>query len=344
MKTIFFLILICCSQLVFGNKSSKVIDRMNNFEIKYFQNSESDSLLQIGGNENEQIIDYLFIDKNNFIQLSKKKKSFFLKIPEEDNTLMLYPLDIVPERLYKDISGNIYILTLEKVYQIKIHPTLEFTSFYTKEYFNQYISKIVVKTDNFIIAELINSENKIYSLSKINENETSKKIVEINYKDNVSNLLYVFPFNRKHKNPYLSPYNNEANYLYNQPVNSYESSLINISSFHKSDSLIYTFDLLNKKIRITNLNTNNFNEIDIRLVDGKKPQITYDEMSYIFYLSVFEKGILAIYKINLEDGTLSSKLRLNNISFEENIKINNDSLYFTKRNDSGFNKLYMVKF
>jgi hypothetical protein len=327
--------------------------------------NENPQITKIAGEQNEDILDYIFLDHNRYIQLTKIKKTYFLKVPEDNNVVKVYPLDIVPKSLYKDVAGKIYVLTKEKAFQIAIYPTLEFKVFYTVAQFENNISKLIVSTNSYTISNYLDRKSNAYGLIQTNVSDGTTKILTYQ-SPSASNQQIYNPEKVGKRKDYNSVNRNRSYYEPNltfiktgkmtrqtrsgsyststyNPPKAANIELYNSKNVYFSiDSLLYTFDLMNNKMNIYNIFSSTLKVLDYKPQHGDQSEFIFDKTTNNVFQSVIVKGVLTIYKIDLKTGNSEQFAQMNIIGFEKNIKINNGEIYFTKTTESGFNKLYRV--
>ncbi|MBI1837311.1 MAG: hypothetical protein HYR91_08610 [Flavobacteriia bacterium] len=315
------------------------------FKQNTFQAIEIDSVVKIAGIQNEFIIDYQFLENNVYVEISKIKKNYYLKTVDANNTAESHLLDIKPTDLVKDVSGNVYVLTKDKAYQLKINPFVDFDCFYTMEHFNKFIANTIQIKPDYVLTQNIDKNTKEYSVLLNKKDSETQKIVTINYLNSISYNAYEQKTRGskeiyKHAAGYRRYFKDQYSWSYDRRnVNLRTSPLINISSYSQ-DSLIYTFDLLNKVLITTNIVTGELKELNLALNHDDKPQVQFDEFTKEYFLTANEKGIFVVYKINLKDGTFTDKFTVKSHLFPEKIKINDGIVYFTSIGENGFSKLY----
>lgn len=337
------------------------------FAINPIENGDSLTIEKIGGEVNEHIIDYTFNTKKECVQLSCLKKQYYIKILKNDNSVLTYPIDFLAKKIYQQPGGEIYLTDENQLFHVLFDPfqlvlVEKASDFLKKE------NDVIQRTDSTTIVKFYDYKTKTYGLEYIKGENERKILVYTNQEltkeelyrpeqigkrtPNYNQLQESKMYNPLAPTSYRSTIKNYSGY---KNVSSFSSSFEKVSpvdyskklmqkiTYFEQDSMIYSFNEMNLTMLTYNLKSDSVNSFQLDLNTDQDFTIIYDEIEDQFYATFFEKGSLIIDKISNEDGSVQQEVKVSGVTFEKNIKICGNELYYTRLNESGFAKLYRVK-
>ena len=187
---------------------------------------------------------------------------------------------------------------------------------------NKGSSKIIVLNNTPAERELLYQYEKVIETKNSSSHYELYKVTSDNKKNSASgahggtDVLYI----RKGTG---SSYNTINKMVYGKGIYNENAHTFNV------DSLLYTFDLVNRKLICYNLQSNTVKDILFQMKKVKNPQVVFDVVSKKFYQPVFEFGRLIMYQINPTTGAVTEVLIVKGFQFEKRVKINNGFVYFS---------------
>ncbi len=332
MKTILFVVLLFGSFYSFSAYNS---------QTEYTDTSKIELVTKV---DNEFILDYLFIDSGTYVQLYEVKKDYFLKIISENDVSTVYPLRFQAKKLYRDVHGNVYVLTDDKAYEIECSTFVMINKQYTLQEFKDQIECLITQTPDYSIKFNLKQLPPEYDLMVYLSNGESRKMIDIDNQA-TSNIIPFYKASERQKYDYFLSTTkdkslHEANMdYYSRNHKQKQIHLMKITTVAE-DSLVYIFDLWNSKLFTYYLNSFTATEQKLDLKENHEYEVYHDEFSGGYYLIDTEKGVLTVHSVNKETGAFQKPIIVHGMQYEKDIKINNGYVYFLKLNDAGYNKLY----
>ena len=317
---------------------------------------------QFAGDLNENLLDYI-IDptKNCMIIIKSIKNNYYLEY-KDDTISRNYLLNIHPESLQLDFMGNIQLLSSDSSYQVWItqNQEIEFIDVLPLKEYNLKIKPNLAKR-----ADLLFSEEKTY--------QNQEYHINLSDKSNLDSIIYKV-IDKEAAKVAEKEYN-EIIQLYNQSVpkeiNLIElgiwdgnmnqltetaqiiakiswhkrlSKPINCSSFGMLDYICF-LNLFDSVITKIDYSGNLIDTIPIDIKGLKNIQTTYDYFyDKIFIIATTIEKERIVYLIDEKTGALKKVGNLNGNVFPSKVKIAGNYIYFIRRNEAGYNKLYRKGF
>lgn len=321
----------------------------------------SDKSKKIAGKFNENILDYIINPiANSITSIYSYKDQYYLGY-FNDSVIKNYPLTVHPESLFLDCSGNTFILTKDSAYQIYVSNQTEYVTIasMTLNIFNYTIKNLVYKTDKNLYYEKISDYNQRYIVSKQYDKSYQKYIYStfdltsynLSRKD-FMDLLYLYHTSVEENENIirLGKWDGDLTQLaINKEIDIQLAHYKN--TFAKAHVESYAFGMINH-LCIINLNQNQLikinyesdfktiTPIDVRAL--KNIKILYDYYFDKLYILASCQGSKTVFQLNEKSGILTKLGNFEGIYAPTNIKVYGNTIYYLKRNDAGFNKLYKL--
>lgn len=313
--------------------------------------------VQFAGEFNENILDYLIEPTKKCMLLIKSIKNDYYLEFKNDTISRNYLLNIYPESLQLDFMGNIQLLSKDSAYQIWISKSqeIEFIDIISLKQYNKKIKPCIAKRNTNLFKEKILSQNQEYEVTFSNNLVTDSIIHHVC--DTISATVAQEGYN-------------EIIQLYNNTVPP-ETNLIslgiwdgNLSQLGETNVIVAKISW--QKVRSKPISCNAFGMLDyicvVNIYDSVLSKINYDgnlinivsfdtkELKNIkiiydyFYDKIYLTAICnkerLVYSVDEKTGNKKKVGNLNGHIIPSNIKIIGDYIYFIRRNEAGYNKLY----
>ncbi|WP_107039196.1 hypothetical protein [Brumimicrobium mesophilum] len=310
-------------------------------------------------NQDEFIIDYYPFPLNHFFIITKFKKEHFIKvINRAGDEIYTKILKIKPEEIFLDAIGNFHLIEKDSVYQFYTqNKNIQLMKGISKEDFEINIKNLVTLGNNGAFHQKISMHNQMYSLIRIIDKEVTDIYQSLDH-EGYENAAY-------HYNSAV------AYYMRHQPVhqniitmglwdgklmslNNYSFELFVMTSW--SDNIasqpldVLSFGLNDNIVVLDGVRDSIF-QIDNETFSLKKNSAKFSFSGEYFkdyfydniYMYTKDKQGVIVSKINLEDGTITNIAQLSDMRQPRNIKVINDKVYFTKLDESQYNRIVEVK-
>jgi len=307
------------------------------------------------------ILDYNFIYKNLMVLLKKKtsvniKTSLVILDEKFDTIVTSVNMPKNTKSIFKDCLNYYHILTNDSSYQLVLYndslslmPPVDINHFYwtlgdclfriNHNIYFKNISLYGYATQIYYINE--NTKKKKRFIKSIDTNKYSQFSTDIH---DISSRYwgYNIPTAAVENDSLLleNIRKYEHNYRFlkeigDKPVQSY--------IFHNNDTIFF-FDLTNQSIQFYSNSDSLINNIKIDWGESilRKSEIIEDVIQHKYYVIYRNSGLFNIYLINYQNGTLKPITNFSQMT-HENIKINNNYIYFLYNNNSGYYKVKQLR-
>jgi hypothetical protein len=320
-------------------------------------------------NRDEFIIDYFPLPSNKFFVITRLKRDYYIKIIDEfEDEKIIKQLDFKPEEIFLDAMGNFHLITKDSVFQVYVEQdSIHLMKPIGKYEFEKELGKLVSLRNNGAIHQIINKHNQLFSLTQLNNGEINI-VYQIFHSEQYKMAVHYY---NKTVAFYMRTIREADNVIL---MGIWDGTLMTLNTgFPKDNVEMNSDDLLiigmigwSDKIasKPLNVKTYGLNE-EIIILDGVndsivkirnedlntekiKTQFTFsgDYFHDYFYDKLYmfsdEKGGIIVSKINTDDGTLKEITQIADIRQPRNIKVMNDSVYFTVLDENGFNRIVKV--
>lgn len=316
---------------------------------------------KIAGKFNENILDYIINPTTNTItSIYDYKHEYYLGYTN-DSITKTHLLTIHPESLYLDCMGNIYILTKDSVYQIYISDLTDYTtiSYMTLNQFNYSIKNLIYKDKQTLFYEKKSDYNQRYTVLKQYTKSYQTCIYStfdlssfnLSRKD-FMDLLYLYHTSVDEKDNIIRTGKWDGDFTQLAINKEIDLELAHYkNTFAKAHVDSYAFGMI-KSLCIINVNQNQLIKINydsdfktitpIDLRSLNNINILYDYYFDNLHILASFKGSKTVFYLNEKSGILTKIGDFNGIYAPTKIKVYGNTVYYLKRNDSGFNKLYKL--
>lgn len=321
----------------------------------------SNRIKKIVDNKNENILDFVFLNEN-ILTLSKIKQHYYLNYLNEQEVIAQYKIPIRrPKGFYKDCYNNIHILSSDSAYQIFIDSTLHVIDNNSISKLNEFLRPIIHSSEGYIISEVFQSHKQKYTLTLIDYDNNFDKIIYSSH-DEIAEKVALSQYNK-----IISIYNYITNSTENIILNNFWNGdvmdlaiadtiipeinwYLNIRAkelnviVEKINDNLFVFDFSNDSILVFESEGNRIHQVKIDRVNKKSyADIIIDNLTKDIYITYPYENKFELEIVDLATGNSSSILAFSDLWKYETLKINNGWIYFIKKNEQGFSKLYKVK-
>ena len=289
------------------------------------------------------------------------KNNYYLEY-KDDTISRNYLLNIHPESLQLDFMGNIQLLSSDSSYQIWItqNQEIEFIDVLPLKEYNLKIKPNLAKRADLLFSEEKTYQNQEYHINlsdksnldsiiyKVIDKEAAK-VAEKEYNEIIQ--LYTQSVPKEISLIELGIWDGNMIQLGETPQiiakiswHKILSKPINCSSFGMLD-YICTLNLFDSVITKIDYNVNPIDTIPIDIKGLKNIQTSYDYFyDKIFIIATTLEKERIVYLIDEKTGTKKKVGNLNGNVFPSKVKIAGNYIYFIRRNEAGYNKLYRKGF
>ncbi|RFC54703.1 hypothetical protein [Brumimicrobium aurantiacum] len=309
--------------------------------------------------EDEFIIDYYPFPLNRFFVVSRIGRNHFIKIIDTSgDEILMKELVIKPKEIFLDAIGNFHLITKDSAYQIYIEQhEIKLMHPITKKDFDIDLKNLVTLGTEGAFHQSISKHNQMYSLTRIINKEISN-IYESFDKEGYENADYHY---QRVIDYYMLFTPLKDNVIVMgiwdgdlMTLNNYAAKMLEMTSWSDkiaSKPLDVSAHGLQDKIIILDAVRDSIFQIDNHDFTTKEVEAKFEFTGTYFkdyfydniYMYTNVKGEILISKINVEDGTSSKIAKLPNMRQPRNIKVINDKVYFTKLEESRYNRIVTVK-
>ena len=321
----------------------------------------SNRIKNVVNNKNENILDFVFLN-DNILTLSKVKKGYYLNYINEQRIIAQFKIPFQkPYSFYTDCYNNIHILSSDSSYQIFIDSTLHIIDKNSISKLDMYLKPIIYSSQKYIISEDFKLHNQKYTLTLTDYEKNYNKIIYSCW-DKVAEKVAKAQYNK-----ILSIYYSITNSTENIILNNFWSG--DVMELAISDTIIPEINwYLNIRAKGLNIRTKKINDnllvfdfltdsIIVFKNDGKRiHQVKLDRVNKKSYADIlidrWTKNIYILYpyennfeleKIDISTGNSTIVLAISEIGKYDVLKIYKGWLFFLKKNDHGFSKLYKIR-
>ena len=317
---------------------------------------------QFAGDLNENLLDYIIDPTKNCMVIIKSIKNNYYLEYKDDTISRNYLLNIHPESLQLDFMGNIQLLSSDSSYQIWItqNQEIEFIDVIPLKEYNLKIKPNLAKRADLLFSEEKTYQNQEYHINlsdksnldsiiyKVIDKEAAK-VAEKEYNEIIQ--LYTQSVPKEISLIELGIWDGNMIQLGETPQiiakiswHKILSKPINCSSFGMLD-YICTLNLFDSVITKIDYNVNPIDTIPIDIKGLKNIQTSYDYFyDKIFIIATTLEKERIVYLIDEKTGTKKKVGNLNGNVFPSKVKIAGNYIYFIRRNEAGYNKLYRKGF
>ncbi|GEM_PF-3861853 len=317
---------------------------------------------QFAGDLNENLLDYIIDPTRNCMIIIKSIKNNYYIEYKDDTISRNYLLNIHPESLQLDFMGNIQLLSIDSSYQIWItqKQEIEFIDVLPLKEYNLKIKPNIAKRDHLLFSEEKTYQNQEYHVKLSNKSnpdsliykvldKVAAKVAEKEYNEILQLYQQVVP--KEISLIDLGIWDGNMIQLGETPQiiakiswHKILSKPINCSSFGMLD-YICTVNLFDSVISKIDYNGNQIDTIPLNIKGLKNIQVIYD----YFYDKIFLSAITIeneriVYQIDEKTGVKKKVGNLNGNVYPTKVKIAGNYIYYIRRNEAGYNKLYRKGF
>jgi hypothetical protein len=289
------------------------------------------------------------------------KNDYYIEY-KDDTISRNYLLNIHPESLQLDFMGNIQLLSLDSSYQIWItqNQEIEFIDVLPIKEYNLKIKPNIAKRETLLFTEEKTYQNQEYHIKLSNKSnpdsliykvldKIAAKVAEKEYNEIL--LLYNKSVPKEISLIELGIWDGNmiqlgetAQIIAKISWHKILSKPINCSSFGMLD-YICTVNLFDSVIAKIDYNGNQIDTIPLDVTGLKNIQITYDYFyDKIFLIATTLEKERIVYLIDEKTGIKKKVGNLNGNVFPMKVKIAGNYIYYIRRNEAGYNKLYRKNF
>jgi hypothetical protein len=316
---------------------------------------------KVAGEENENILDYIFYPAEKRLLLIKSLKRKYYLEQETNSGKKSYELHFKPQSLHLDALGNMHIISKDSAYQIWVRDSLVFVSVISNNLFDKMVKNLVYKGSDFVYYENKLNFNQRYTLTKIGQDN---KMIEVaNVFDETAHKTAQSEYNS-----IISTYHRKAQETENVITNgNWDGDVMKLTCVD-CDSIVfmttwflkirskpiacYAFGRMDN-IEILNLYNSSIETFDFngRLLKERKislPVMKIETPIYdFFYDEIYLSGIFnnekSIFSVNKSDYKIELIAKIGDQD-PTKIKVIGNEIYFLQRNNAGFNKLIKMNF
>jgi hypothetical protein len=345
--------------------NEKILHHIFVLETKYQELDEVtlkyEKYKKVAGEENENILDYIFypIEKRLLLIKSLKRK-YYLEQHTTSGTKS-YELHFRPQSLHLDVLGNTHIISKDSSYQIWVRDSLEFVAVISNYLFDKMVKNLVYKGSDFVYYENKSNFNQRYTLTKIGQDN---RIIEVT-------SVFDETAHKTAQNEYnsiITTYHRKAKETENVITNGIWDGDVMKLTCVDCDTIVfmttwflkirskpiecYAFSRMDN-IEILNLYNSSIEKFDFngRLLKESKlslPTMKIETPIYdFFYDEIYLSGIFnnekSIFSVNKSDNKIELIAKIGGQD-PTKIKVIGNEIYFLQRNNSGFNKLIKMNF
>lgn len=344
-------------------------DTLQHVFVLDYKNHEANEVIiranrpqKVAGEMNENVLDYLVFPENDLITyLFSTKRSYYLGI-KSFNKSKSHELYFKPESLYLDCFSNLYILSKDTVYQILIKDRfdLKFIAAYTKKTFETSIKPIINTTENSVFFEKRELHDQHYLLQELGRDKKESTVYHAIDRIGIANCDSLY---REIIDMYDKAAPDGNNII---DIGIWNGDLFQLGeNFNIINKIImyqkiyarpipcYTYRLIDS-LCIINLFDNTLTKIDYSgttlktiplATEGMKKTLPlFDPFHHQIYLYTLEKKEHVIYKINTSTGTKDKIKTFTNIIHQFDLQIVGNNIYYLLRSDTGYTKLYQIRY
>lgn len=309
--------------------------------------------------QDEFIIDYHPFPLNRFFVITRIGKKHFLKIIDlSGEELLSKNINFKPKEIFLDAVGNFHLVEADSVYQVYTdREQLQLMQPITRNDFEIEIRNLVTLGKQGAFHQKMTMHNQMYTLNRIINKEITDIYQTID-NDGYENASYHY---QNVINYYMLFTPLKDNIIVMgiwdgdlMTLNNYSAKILEMTSW--SDKIaskplnVTAFGLQNNIIVLDGVRDSVF-QINNQTFSTKEVEAKFEFTGQYFkdyfydniYMYTQDRDGIIVSKINIEDGTTTQIAQLAGMRQPRNIKVINDKVYFTKLDDSQYNRIVEVK-
>lgn len=312
---------------------------------------------------NANVLDYHLYKNGRIMTLTSLRNDYKINLEIADEVYADFDLSLnKPNQLYLDHLENLHLIGKDSTYQFILGETeVVYLDGITLNEFDQLLRPVLFTTDELVVTGDYFHHNKKYKVVKTNKKtleqtdlyvlQDEQAIIEAYTFYNSIIALYNSTVPEEHNIISNGIWNGDLTHLAEnidliQMIKWFENIIAKELSVYafENDGLIAVFDFENTKIVTVNTEGELVKEVIIKSdLELTKFKVKKDAITNEYYCYRPNKPTLELYKIDTDNGKLSSSLIMDELNFPKKIQIFNGWMYFIKINDASFNKLYKIK-